>query len=198
MAVIDPGVGTGRAIVAVDARRGIFIAPDNGLLECVLQRCEAGGPHVVAVESPDYRRSRVSPTFHGRDVMAPAAAHLACGVPIDRLGPAVSADVLVRLDFSEPAIAERRIEGRVMWIDAFGNLITNIAETSLLGRDRPDLRVCCGDIECSALSRAYGDRPDQTPLALIDSGGRLELAVSGGNAAEMFGVRVGEKVTVVW
>src|SRR5919199_222420 len=128
LAVVDPGVGTERQIVAVRAGEHYFVGPDNGLLRWAVDRA-GGAAAIVAVENPEYRLSQVSTTFHGRDMMAPAAAHLARGVPLEALGPAVPR--LAGEPFPEPQRRGNALAGRVIYVDRYGNCITNLPSPAL-------------------------------------------------------------------
>src|SRR5690606_4397893 len=128
LVVVDPGVGTERRLIAAAAGDYCFVAPDNGVLTYVL----ASEPGYKAVElaHPDYRLQPVSQTFHGRDILAPAAAHLAAGVPPEEFGPAV--DALQMLSLPQLSIDDDLICGEVIHIDHFGNIVTSIGEMSWL------------------------------------------------------------------
>src|SRR6185503_1574911 len=121
LAVVDPGVGTDRRALAVAAHGQLFVGPDNGLLEWALADPTA---QVHALTEAKYFRSQVSRTFHGRDVFAPVAAHLACGVAIESLGPKVQDPI--RLQHPEPYEDHGALYGAVMFVDRFGNAVTNL------------------------------------------------------------------------
>ena len=127
VAVVDPGVGTDRAIVYARIGRQQFVAPDNGLLSRLAARTPPS--KMVQVTDPAYWLERVSTTFHGRDIMAPVAAHLALGLDPDRLGPPF--ERLTTIDWPEPRQRPDRLDGAVIEIDAFGNLITNLTADML-------------------------------------------------------------------
>jgi S-adenosylmethionine hydrolase len=190
LAVVDPGVGTARRLVALAAGRQRFVGPDNGLFSRVaaLARPE----QIVSLENPRYRLEPTSATFHGRDILAPAAAHLARGLDLAELGPPL--DALVTLAWPEPRVAGERIAGQIEWVDKFGNLITNLRaahlETAAPGR----WRIECGGAEIGGLVRTYGDRPAGELVALIGSGGRLEVAVVQGSAAQRLRLGAGAPV----
>ena len=195
VAVVDPGVGTGRAIVFARIGRHRYVAPDNGLLSSLARRTPPS--QVIRVENRDYFRHPVSFTFHGRDIMAPVAAHLSLGLDPERLGPPL--ERLVELQWPEVRIRPDRIVGMVLEIDSFGNLITNITDEMLA--DRPtDNRACviCNIYETWGVFHAYAEQPQGTLIALVGSSGRLELSVVGDNAAARLGVQIGEPVTVAW
>jgi hypothetical protein len=193
--VIDPGVGTDRAIVYARMGQQHFIAPDNGLLS----RLAARKPptKLVRLSEPAYWLPQVSATFHGRDIMAPVAAHLALGLDPDRLGPPL--ERLLALDWPLPRESQTRIDGVVIEVDGFGNLITNITADMLGGRPT-DRRACivCNIYETWGIYHAYAAQAGGTLVALIGSGGRLELAIVGDNAARRLGVGVGVPVTLAW
>ena len=191
VAVVDPGVGTERRAVAVETRRARYVAPDNGILTLALQRDPA--VRIVHLTNERYWRPSVSPTFHGRDIFAPVAAHLACGVPIEALGTPV--DAIVQLPLSQP---ERRpdgsIVGHVQHIDHFGNCVTDIpAEWLPTGAA---VRVEVAGNRIHGLAPTYAAVAPGEPVALIGSTGYLELAVREGSAAQRFGIAIGDAVVV--
>jgi S-adenosyl-L-methionine hydrolase (adenosine-forming) len=193
--VVDPGVGTDRALVYARIGRQQFLAPDNSVLSRVLRR--GGACEVVRLENREYWLDEVSATFHGRDILAPVAAHLSLGVEPSRLGP--PHQLLDELEWPRPVQQPDRIEGVVLRVDSFGNLITNIAAEALAGRPT-DGRACvvCSIYETWGIYQTYGDQPRGTLIALIGSNGALELAIVGESAAEQLGVSVGTPVVVAW
>jgi len=195
VAVVDPGVGTRRAIVYARIGKHHYVVPDNGLLSRLAARTPPS--RLIRLENPEYWLDEVSGTFHGRDIMAPVAARLSLGLDPDRLGPPHLA--LTEIDWPQVREMPMRIEGQVLEIDSFGNLITNITARALAGRPT-DERVCviCNIYETWGIYWAYGDQPRGTLIAVIGSRGRLELAVVGDNAAKMLGVPVGAPVIVSW
>ena len=191
LVVIDPGVGGGRRGVAVHAQGHYFVAPDNGVLTYVLQGAES--VEAVVLTESAYWRTEVSHTFHGRDVFAPVAAHLAIGVPLSSLGQPV-AD-LVRLDLPTPSVGkDGSIAGRVIYVDHFGNLVTDIPATMLLRRE--NLCINVGQVTLRGLVTTYSSVGVGNPLALVGSHGNLEIAVREGSATETLGVVIGEQVLV--
>ena len=195
VAVVDPGVGTDRAIVYARIAEQHFIAPDNGLLSRLAARKPPA--KLVRLSDPAYWLPHVSTTFHGRDIMAPVAAHVALGLDPDRLGPPL--DRLVTLDWPLPREGQLRIDGTVIDVDPFGNLITNITTHMLRGRPT-DRRACivCNIYETWGIYHAYAEQASGTLVALIGSGGRLELALVGDNAARRLGIGLGAPVTLAW
>jgi S-adenosylmethionine hydrolase len=195
LAVVDPGVGTRRRALAVRARGQLFVGPDNGLLECAI-----ADPAAVCHSLTDERffRLPVSRTFHGRDVFAPVAAHLARGVAPERLGPAVPDPV--RLTRKACRVVDGRLEGTIMYVDRFGNGLTDLT-AAILAHAFPraaesDLTVEVVGRRLHGVAHSYGDAPIGTAVAIIGSSGRLEIAQVGGRAAPRFGFGIGDRVTV--
>jgi hypothetical protein len=195
VAVVDPGVGTDRAIVYARIGRQCFVCPDNGLLSRLAKRTPPAA--IIRLTERDYWLSPVSATFHGRDIMAPVAARLSLGLEPEHLGAPQPG--LVMLDWPEVRALADRIEGSVLLADAFGNLITDIA-ASMLPADnrRRRVRVTCGGEEVFGLTRTYGDSPAGSLVALIGSSDRLEVAVVGGSAAARLGACRGTRVVACW
>lgn len=193
VAVVDPGVGTSRNILAVRAGGHYFLAPDNGLLAPVVAR--AGDTLMVRLGAAQLAHlgvQRPSATFHGRDIFAPVAAELAAGrVAIEGLGEVVP--TLVPSWVEDPTIESRSVSGVVITIDHFGNLITNI-DAALIERFRLPL-VHAGN-HAFPLLRTYGDARPGEYLALINSFGVLEIARAENNAAEGLGLSRGAPVVV--
>lgn len=191
-AVIDPGVGSERRAVAVQAGDWRFVGPDNGLLMWAIAM--AGRYEAVELVDPRYFRREVSATFHGRDIFAPVAAHLARGVPLDALGPRI-AD-LAPLPFPSPIVTTEAIEGEVVHVDRFGNLITNIDASSLeLWGTETRATVEVGGRR-APLRRTYQDAGPGELIALIESTGHVEVAVRDGNAAVLLEAGRGVAVTI--
>lgn len=192
LAVVDPGVGTTRRIVAVHAGGHTFVGPDNGLLRWAVDRA-GGAVQAVAVENLAFRLARLSTTFHGRDVMAPAAAHLAAGTPLASLGPPVSR--LAGDPFPEPQRAQSRLAGHVIYVDRFGNCITNLPAPP------PDLLAATQTapvVEVAGrrlpLLRTYGEAPPGQAIAVTGSSGFVEVAVRTGSAERKLGIGVATEV----
>ncbi len=195
VAVIDPGVGTDRPIVCAEIGRRRYVCPDNGLLSRLVRRQPPD--RVVRVENPRFWRHPVSRTFHGRDIMAPVAAHLGLGVDPSELGP--EAELGGAFDWPEPTVEADRIRGLVLQTDSFGNLITNITADLLAGRPTDQRAVVvCSIYETYGIYGAYAQVPEGSFIALVDSSGRLELAITGSSAARRLGIEVGTPVTVAW
>ena len=190
LAVVDPGVGSRRRGLVVSARRQHFVAPDNGLLTFLLS-----GPdwHAVELENPAYRLPAVSGTFHGRDVFAPAAAHLSLGVPISEFGPAVTDPV--RLPWSQATREGAVVVGEVIHVDHFGNLVTNIGRDDIAGMGPSEnLVVELGGARLWGLASHFQDRPAGSPGTVLGSTNRLEIFVSEGSALAELRIGKGARV----
>jgi S-adenosylmethionine hydrolase len=197
--VVDPRVGTERSILAVDARGHFFLAPDNGVLSLVMS--EAPCDAIIRVDNPRYYRSKVSHTFHGRDIFAPVGAHIARGVPLTEMGSAVDVSQCVLLDgISVRTGAAGELIGRIVSIDRFGNAITNIDADRLdrllaaSGSEAMQIQVRAHRV--SGLSHTYGDVAPNRPLALIGSRGFLEIAVNQGSASQYFNLHKADPVHI--
>jgi S-adenosylmethionine hydrolase len=189
--VVDPGVGSARRTIAAQEGETIFVAPDNGVLSSVLRPSSS----VVHLNNPAYWLPRVSNTFHGRDIFAPVAAHLSLGVPLEALGARI--DDWVQLLGGEAAFrAGDEIAGRIVHIDRFGNIITNIGEELLAGMHRARLVVFIGGRAVRGVRQSYSDVAPGELVALISSSWRLEVALREGSAAQVLGARVGDVVSV--
>jgi S-adenosylmethionine hydrolase len=193
LAVVDPGVGGERALLAVEMGRWRFVAPDNGLLTNVARRYAPR--RVIRIENRRYFRATVSPTFHGRDIMAPVAAHWSLGVDAAEFGTVISGR-LISLPESKAEILDDVIVGEVLWSDSFGNLITSIEESQIPPTGRSDLCIECAGRTLRGLRSNYSEGNPGELLALIGSSGRLEIAVRDGNAARVLGISNGEKARV--
>ncbi len=199
LAVVDPGVGAARAPIAIETRAGArFVGPDNGLLWLAAK--EAGIAKIVKLTSPRHRLSSVSSTFHGRDIFAPAAAYLWRGTSISALGPAMRATSIVRLDIPRPVAASREVRGEVIYVDGFGNLVSNIDRRSVEqfgARFRhKSLSVRIEGGAAVRIHNAYADAPKGAPLATFGSFDLLEVAVRDGNAAAHFAAGPGSSVSL--
>jgi S-adenosylmethionine hydrolase len=193
--VVDPGVGTDRRIVYARIGDQVYIVPDNGLLSRLTLKTRPS--LIIAVENPEHWLPSVSNTFHGRDIMAPVAAQLSLGMEPDRLGPPFAE--LVELDWPQPGIEPHAINGEVIWIDGFGNLISNITEGMLTAiQDRTRATVGIAGHTIRGIDRTYADRPANTPLALIGSSGYLEVSISGGSGAAELNLAAGMPVLLRW
>ncbi len=194
LAVVDPGVGTSRRPMAARLGEQFFVGPDNGLFTLVYRRALAGGQAVslVHLDRPQYHLEKISASFHGRDIFAPAAAHLAAGVPLSELGSFFADPVL--LDLPEPVRLPGGWHGAVVHVDAFGNLATNISREHLSGFTVTLVSIRGQQIP--GLSTAYARRKPGQLAALIDSAGCLSIVEVNGSAARRLSAGVGERVEV--
>jgi len=193
--VVDPGVGTSRRPILAEAGGQYFVAPDNGVLSMVY----AHEKHKVrAITSERYFLKPVSRTFHGRDVFAPTAAHLAKGAAVARFGKIISN--YCRLKFAEPVRTGKHFwRGSVLKVDHFGNLITNfhVDEFGVL-RTRP-FQLTCGQSEIGYLSETFAEGPPGEPVLIVGSSGYVEIAVNQGSAAQSLHCGTGTPVDLaVW
>lgn len=198
--VVDPGVGSNRAIIAIEKAGHLFLAPDNGILSLLMD--EGKIDSIVRVENSSYFLESVSRTFHGRDIFAPVAAHLSTGVNIKKLGRPIDQKDIIHLGIEKPFISDKNeLVGTIVSIDRFGNLITNIDFDSLetfcktgTGK-RPEFWI--DEDKIVGLSQSYESAGLQKPLAIIGSRGYLEIAVSCGSARRHFTAEKGDKVRVI-
>jgi len=187
VAVVDPGVGTARRPILVRASDYIFVGPDNGIFTPWLDESE-----IRVLENPEFFLPEISATFHGRDIFAPVAAHLAAGKKPEKVGPVIGDPVRKSIP---PFIMEGdRIKGEVICADSFGNLITNITAEILNNLSNPTIRL--GERAAVRFVNAYGDVSVGEPLALIGSHGRLEIAIRGGSAEKELNAGKGHPVVV--
>ena len=196
LVVVDPGVGTERRAVGVRDGSQYFVGPDNGLLTLALAPDEPD--HIVQLDKPAFwRADSPSDTFHGRDIFAPVAAHLAAGRTLDDVGTPV--DKLSTLHWALPTIDEHGIQGWVVHVDHFGNCITNISRQAFEElRDGRGIKCFAGGAILHAVHPVYASVADGDPLAIFNSDGFLEIAVNGGDASSLLGIRKGAPVNVVF
>jgi S-adenosylmethionine hydrolase len=195
VAVVDPGVGTKRRPLLIQTGQGFFVGPDNGILTLAAEK--QGIISIREITNPKLMRPHVSSTFHGRDVFAPAAAHLAAGVSPAEFGPEIQ-DV-VEPDFAKVAFSKGALIGEVLHVDGFGNIITNVTEQELERlkvRDSIVVEVAEHRIK-TRFCRTYAETKPGEALALIGSQGYLEIAVNQGNATEKFKVQLSDKVRLL-
>jgi S-adenosylmethionine hydrolase len=195
--VVDPGVGSERAIVALRMMGHTFLAPDNGVLTGLID--EGDIDEIVRVENSDYFLEPVSRTFHGRDIFAPVGTHISMGIDLNLLGTPLTVKDLKRLNIPRPHQTEGgQLVGAVVHIDRFGNCITNIDSNCLdkFYRAGPDkkIQIEVGQSNIDGLSPNYESVKPQHLLAIIGSSGHLEIAVSGGSARKYLGVAEGDGV----
>ena len=186
-AVVDPGVGSSRAAMAVRTAAYFFVGPDNGVLSLALAQEKV--IEIRRLDNDAYFLKPVSSTFHGRDVFAPVAARLTQPVPFDSLGKKL--DDYTRLEWPRTEVDGNVLRGEIVYIDRFGNAVTNIgAPAPKASRARVP-----GKIECE-LKRFYQEVTAGQPLAVVGSSGYFEIAINGGNAAQQLGLKIGDNVEV--
>lgn len=212
LTVIDPGVGTNRRALAAQAGEYYFVGPDNGVLSFAL--AEYDNIATVELSNQDYRLDTISSTFHGRDIFAPAAAHLAAGVSLYEFGPVI--EDYYRLPAPQLMIGRSTIEGEVIHIDHFGNVVTSIGEVrrsasgelyliAPFGRGQqrhpvitlpPAATIQIGSLKLARIHRTYSEVAPGAALALVGSSGFLEISINGGSAAQAFNIAIGDPVTL--
>ena len=195
--VVDPGVGTSRALLILEMKGHFFVAPDNGVLTPLYD--EGNITSLIRITNSKYFIAPVSQTFHGRDIIAPVGAHICRGVAPKYIGIDLAPADAVRLDNLQPQILDSgEIVGSIVAADHFGNLISNIHAQFLAaacGVDKKNkIRLKVGSHIIGEISETYGRGRPNTPLALIGSRGYLEIAVKNGNAAQLLDVRKGDTV----
>jgi S-adenosylmethionine hydrolase len=197
--IVDPGVGSRRAVVGLSYNGHHFIAPDNGVLTLILQ--QKGPKNVYRMNREAFYRKPVSQTFHGRDIFAPLGAHLANGIPLAHMGRRIIEDDLVQLCLPAVKITPGgQMTGTIITIDRFGNLITNIAWSAILknnpGRPIERIQITLGDTILKGLVKYYQSVGPGEPLAIIGSRGMLEISVNGGSAKKLFMARKGDPIGI--
>lgn len=192
LAVVDPGVGSQRRALAVETEDFVLVGPDNGVLSLAARR--RSWRRIVHLDRAEAFLPRPSRTFHGRDVFAPVAAKIACGVAPGDLGTEV--DDMVEISLPQPRRTDSVLEGEVVYIDRFGNLISNLRMEDLCDFRPEDLSVSIGGVQIVGISSHYAEVREGKPLALWNSWGHLEIAVRNGSAARHLRVRPGDRVEV--
>jgi hypothetical protein len=200
LAVVDPGVGGSRRALALrDAAGRFHVGPDNGLLIPAAEKL-GGIAEAHELANPKYALESVSRTFHGRDLFSPAAAHLALGVPLAELGPPLDPDALARIDLPQPEIGASRIHSTVVSVDRFGNVQLNLDrshldQAELVPGTRVELQVGTERYYAVA-ARTFADARPGDIILYEDAYRNVSIAISGGDAAEMLGVGVGQDVRI--
>lgn len=200
LAVVDPGVGGARRALALrDASGRIHVGPDNGLLIPAAEKL-GGITEAHELTNPEYALESVSRTFHGRDLFAPAAAHLALGVELAKLGPPLAPDALARLDIPEPELGTTRIQSTVLSVDRFGNVGLNLDrshfdQVGIVPGTRVELQVSSERYYATA-ARTFADARPGDVILYEDAYRNLSIAINGGNAAAMLGLSVGQSVRI--
>ncbi|HJR95225.1 MAG TPA: SAM-dependent chlorinase/fluorinase [Gaiellaceae bacterium] len=200
LAIVDPGVGGPRRALALrDTEGRVYVGPDNGLLLPAASR--AGIEDVHELANPAYALESISRTFHGRDLFAPAAAHLATGVPLAELGPPVDAEGLVRLDIPTPGIDGRGIRATLLYVDSFGNIALNldrddVAALGIVSGTRVELDLPSGERYYAVMARTFADARPGDVILYEDSYKNMSLAITRGSAARMLHASPGQEIRI--
>jgi len=194
--VVDPGVGTPRRAILAETKHALYVGPDNGLLMLAAREDETR--HVYSIVNPKLILPAVSSTFHGRDVFAPVAAHLARGTSPMDFGPEIHDYVVPH--FAAPLTQAEKVMGEVLYIDDFGNIITNIAgsdwkKAGFKPKERLSIRLRKKSFKASSCS-AYEEVAPKSLLVLFGSRDFVEIAVNQGSAAKTLGVKIGDSVVI--
>ena len=199
LAVVDPGVGGARRALALRDEEGrLFVGPDNGLLIPAAER--AGIATAYELANPKYALATISRTFHGRDIFAPAAAHLAAGVPLEELGPPIGIDALVRLDLPVAEVGQSRIAATILYVDNFGNIALNLArehidQVGIVPGAQVELELG-GERVFAVAARTFADARGGDIILYEDSYRNMSVAINGGSAAEMLQARSGQSLRI--
>jgi S-adenosylmethionine hydrolase len=199
LVVVDPEVGTARAAAAIRVGGHTLVGPDNGLFSLVYDSIEPEAfDEIVRLDVPEFWRiAEPSATFHGRDIFAPVAAHLASGRTLSEVGTPMN--TLERLRWALPFADQQGLQGWVVHIDRFGNCVTNITREIYSKYDRGRRPKCyVGSSILEGIKNAYGDASGGEALMLFGSSSLLEVAVSCGNASELLNIRKGDPVNIVF
>jgi S-adenosylmethionine hydrolase len=194
MAIVDPGVGSDRGLVAAEIGPYRLVCPDNGVLSVILQREPIH--RIVILDNPRWWRTGMSNTFHGRDILTPVASAWSLGHDLLEFGSPLTTP-LVTVATPNSTKGKTSVSGQVIHVDHFGNLVTSISAKELPAR-MSSFKFQIGAFQIESLSRYYADVAVGEPLALIGSSGRLEISVRNGNAADEFQVECGRRVSVRW
>ncbi len=192
VAVVDPGVGSKREIILVKTKNYFFLAPDNGVLSYALEHEKI--QNVTEITNEKYWLKTISRTFHGRDIFAPVAAHLANGVSPSKLGAKINPAALTLYPFPRPAFGKTKNNcmGEILYIDRFGNLITNIPEGAL----RAFKYAKINGKKIKTLASSYSAGESEVLIALYGSAGFLEIACNGGSAQKKLSAKIGDKIKI--
>lgn len=193
--IVDPDVGSTRRRIAAEIGDQRYVGPDNGLLTLIARRYPIH--RVMSLTATAFHRHPTCPTFHGRDLFAPTAAHWSLGMDLSALGEPVTIP-LAELRIPKIDKQEREVRGEVVSIDHFGNLATNIVGGDLPLYSPSTIITSAGGQQIIGLSQYYSEHPPGTVLSLIGSSGRLEISQNIGNAAKTLDLKVGDQVTVKW
>ncbi|TVQ08628.1 MAG: hypothetical protein EA364_15320 [Balneolaceae bacterium] len=193
VAVVDPGVGSDRRPVAVRMNRHLFVGPDNGLFSLL---SGADSAEVYELTDPSYWRETQSNTFHGRDIFSPVAAHLSLGAALGDVG--VPSGELLTYRWATAIVDEEGIQGWIVHIDSYGNLITNIPGALITAEHNNNLKIYVGTHILKRVSRTFADVSPGEAVAVTGSSGMIEIVINKGDASEMLGVQKGAPVSVIY
>ena len=192
LAVVDPGVGTKRRAIIIQTKQAYFVGPDNGLLILAAENQEI--THTYQLTNQKFMLPETSSTFHGRDVFAPAAAYIEKGIKPEKLGPEIFDPV--KPEFAQIKHEKDSIIGRVLDVDSFGNIITNINKSAITKNSEViNVKILNFQLKLR-LKKTYGETKPNEPLALIGSHGFLEIALNRGSAAKKYQATVGMEIAV--
>lgn len=194
LVVVDPGVGTSRHPVALKIKDQYFVGPDNGIFSLLFKDFEY---EACKLNNSEYwRTGEVSKTFHGRDIFAPVAAHLSSGIPLNEIGDPINE--LETYHWAVPIADKDGLQGWVLHIDRFGNLITNISKELIDDHiKKKDMKIYVGNTMLNKVVSTFGDVEEGEPAAFIGSSGMLEIGINKGNAARMLSVDKGAQISIV-
>ncbi|MEX2477063.1 MAG: SAM-dependent chlorinase/fluorinase [Gracilimonas sp.] len=193
LVVVDPGVGTSRHPVVLKVKDQYFVGPDNGIFSLFFNEYDY---EAYKLNNITYWREGVSKTFHGRDVFAPVAAHLSNGVELKELGEPI--EELVTYHWAVPIADKDGLQGWVVHIDRFGNLVTNISEELIEDHlKKKNVKIYVGNTMLNKIVSTFGDVEEGEPAAFIGSSGMLEIGINKGNAGRMLSVDKGAQVSIV-
>ena len=190
--VVDPGVGGTRRAILIESAGNYFVGPDNGVLSLAV--AGAKPDHVIELSNVAYQLKATGSTFHGRDIFAPAAAHLSLGVPAAAFGAQLSS--FVELSLPDIRRERGRWEGEIIYIDGYGNLFTNLAERDLTGVAARDLCFAVGSTMIEGIEKSYDAVEAARLVAVWNSWGLLEIAVNMGSAQQSCKAKIGDRVVV--
>lgn len=193
LVVVDPGVGTDRKAIALKIEDHYFVGPDNGIFSLLAKNNAFRAVHLT---NEDYWQSAPSNTFHGRDIFAPVAAHLSAGVDLTELGDPI--DKLETYRWASPIADKDGLQGWILHIDKFGNLITNLSASTIeevVGEK--DVKIYVGNTILTEIVTTFGNVIEGEPAAYIGSSGMLEIAINKGDAREMLGIKKGAQISLV-
>lgn len=187
--VVDPGVGGERAGLIIETENGCFVGPDNGLFSYVLrgERLKS----IREIQNPRFQLSNVSQTFHGRDVFAPVAAHISRGVPLSQFGARIHE--IEQLEWPETKTTSTGLRGQIVYVDHFGNAITNITANAVLSSGSKKVRA---GQKLIPIEKSYDAVKGKKPVAVLGSSSLLEIAINGGNAAKSLKLKIGSPVAI--